>query len=56
MINPFGSLPITHDVYLKLWALSDPDLKKDFIFFDETQDANPVILDIISKQQSKSTN
>ena len=50
MININSSIPITHDVYLKLYALSKPDLKKDFIFFDETQDANPVMLDIINSQ------
>ena len=50
MINESSSIPITHDVYLKLYALSKPKLKKDFIFFDETQDANPVMLDIINQQ------
>lgn len=45
-----GKLPITHDTYLKLWALSDPVIRKDFILFDEAQDANPVMLDVISKQ------
>ena len=45
-------LPIGHDIYLKLYQLSNPDLSKkyDFILFDECQDANPVLLDIVSKQ------
>lgn len=51
MINESNSIPITHDIYLKLFALSKPNLKKDFIFFDETQDANPVMLDIIKQQR-----
>jgi len=53
MIKTSASIPITHDVYLKLFALSKPVLKKDFIFFDETQDANPVMLDIIQNQNAQ---
>ena len=47
-----STLPIGHDIYLKLYQLSNPDLSKiyDFILFDECQDANPVLLDIVSKQ------
>jgi len=45
-------LPIEHDFYLKMYQLSTPDLTStyDFILFDECQDANPVLLDILSKQ------
>jgi hypothetical protein len=50
MSDKNGSLPITHDVYVKIWHLSNPVIKKDFILFDEAQDANPVMLDVISKQ------
>lgn len=49
-INVNGKLPITHDTYVKLWHLSNPRIKKDFILFDEAQDANPVMLDIIMQQ------
>ena len=45
-----SKIPITHDVYLKLWALSKPELHKDFILFDEYQDANPVISSVIKAQ------
>lgn len=45
-----NDLPITHDVYLKLWALSKPIIKKDYIFFDEYQDSNPVIAEVIKSQ------
>lgn len=48
--NPNETIPITHDVYLKIWALSRPKLNKDFILFDESQDANPVMLDVILSQ------
>lgn len=50
MANTHHSIPITHDVYLKLWALTKPNLNKDFILFDESQDANPVMLDVILNQ------
>lgn len=50
MVDLDSSLPITHDVYLKIWALTNPIIKKDFIFFDEYQDSNPVIANIIKNQ------
>lgn len=48
-----SSLPIEHDFYLKMYQLSNPDLSSvyDFILFDECQDANPVLLDILLKQK-----
>jgi hypothetical protein len=51
MSDPASNLPITHDVYLKIWALTQPIIKKDYIFFDEYQDSNPVIADIIKRQR-----
>ncbi len=50
MCDETSSLPITHDVYLKIWALSNPIINKDYIFFDEYQDSNPVIAQIIKNQ------
>ena len=46
-------LPMTHDGYLKLYQLSKPDLSSryDAILFDEAQDANPVIADIVLSQR-----
>lgn len=44
-------IPATHDLYLKLYQLSDPHISDvDYIMLDEAQDANPVILDILSRQ------
>lgn len=40
-------LPVNHDFYLKLWGLTEPDLSYDFIMLDESQDANPTMLNII---------
>lgn len=45
-----GELPFRHDHYLKLWQLSDPKIAADFILFDEAQDANPVMVAIVSNQ------
>ena len=45
-----GQLRFTHDVYLKIWGLSRPQLPYDFILFDEAQDANPVVLAVVRDQ------
>jgi len=45
-----ADLPIEHQHYLKLWQLSEPRINADFILFDEAQDADPVMLDIIRRQ------
>jgi hypothetical protein len=46
-----GSLPFKHDHYLKMWHLSGPRIDADFILFDEAQDANPVLVDIVRQQR-----
>ena len=52
-IKDYSILPIEHDFYLKMYQLANPNIgcKYDYILFDECQDANPVIIDIILKQQ-----
>lgn len=45
-----GKAAFTHDCYLKLWALSEPVLPYDYIIMDEAQDANPVLLAVLRKQ------
>ena len=52
-VAPYSKVPMEHDFYLKMFQLSNPDFSSeyDFILFDECQDANPVLLDILSKQQ-----
>lgn len=52
-INPQGELGIgnNHNVYLKLWALSEPVLDQDFILFDEAQDADPIMIGVLLKQR-----
>ncbi len=44
-------IPISHDFYLKLFQLSNPSLQYHYILFDEAQDASPVMVDVIQKQQ-----
>lgn len=50
--NPF---PITHDGYLKLYALQPPEMHRWFhkILFDEAQDANAVVSDWVERQSCK---
>ena len=48
-----NTAPMIHDGYLKLFHLSKPDLSSfGTILFDEAQDANPVMADIILNQRS----
>lgn len=51
MLDLRDPMPITHDVYLKLWALSDPIIPADYILYDENQDANPTIIQVLNRQK-----
>lgn len=44
---------ISHDVYLKIYQLSNPILSYDYILFDESQDTDTLMLDILSKQNCR---
>jgi hypothetical protein len=44
-----GGLPLGHDGYLKLWALSRPRARTDYVMVDEAQDLNPVLLDVLAR-------
>ncbi len=46
-----GGLPLSHDGYLKLWALSGPRAETDYILVDEAQDINPVLLGVLRQVQ-----
>jgi AAA domain/UvrD-like helicase C-terminal domain len=50
-----GSLRVTHDHYLKMFALSKPRLRYDVILFDEGQDANPAIASLVKDQAQYGT-
>ena len=45
-----GWVPYKHEHYLKTWQLGNPHIRADFILFDESQDANPVIAAIVAAQ------
>ena len=51
-IHPQHQAGIGHDVYLKLWALSEPNIPSDYILFEEAQDADPLMLGILLKQKN----
>ncbi|WP_263385708.1 UvrD-helicase domain-containing protein [Granulicella arctica] len=42
-------LPLGHDGYLKLWALSQPQAKMDYVMVDEAQDLNPVLMGVLKQ-------
>ena len=46
-----STMPITHDDYLKLYQLSNPRINADYIFLDEAQDADALMVEIIRAQQ-----
>ena len=50
LTDPHGTLPYSHDCYLKLWERSEPVIPVEFILFDEAQDASPVMLSIVLQQ------
>lgn len=43
-------LPVTHDMYLKFFAESEIPIKYDYVINDESQDCNPVMLQIFENQ------
>lgn len=55
MCDVDDDIPMPHDGYLKLYQLSNPDLsyKYDWILYDEAQDANPPITEIVLSQKCR---
>ena len=50
MIDPSDPVPLGHDGYYKLWALSDPVIPGDYILIDESQDTNGAMLGVLKQQ------
>ena len=48
-----GNAQLTHDMYLKYWQLACPVLDYDLILFDEAQDADPLMIDVINRQSTQ---
>jgi superfamily I DNA/RNA helicase len=46
-----SNVPITHDTYVKQWALQNPKIDTDVILFDEAQDASGLFIDIVGRQR-----
>ncbi len=53
--NPNSLLGTSHGHYLKAWALTEPVIGNpgDVILYDEAQDANPVLADVILAQRGR---
>ncbi len=47
-----GQLRFSHDVYLKLWALGNPQLGVDYVLADEAQDLSPVMVGVLFAQRN----
>lgn len=47
-----GRLPFTHDCYLKMWSLTDPQLPYDYVLLDEAQDSNPPVSLVVEGQRN----
>ncbi|OOR91946.1 DNA helicase [Moraxella caviae] len=52
-IDPRHPSGIGHDIYLKLWTLSNPIIPADFVLFDEAQDADPLMMGALIKQDKQ---
>lgn len=48
-----GKLRFLPDHYLKIWQLGEPVIRAGFILFDEAQDADPVMLDVVQRQDAQ---
>lgn len=53
MSDASNDMAMTHNTYLKMWQLAGPKLNYDLILFDEAQDANPVMMDIVRSQAAQ---
>lgn len=51
LVREDGMLKMSHDVYLKQWALSRPVLQADVVLLDEAQDTNDVLSAVLLAQE-----
>lgn len=52
MMQRGDAMKITHDVYLKAWALTKPQLGFRHIFLDEAQDTSELMVGLLREQQN----
>jgi hypothetical protein len=53
LTNPDGALRFTHGVYIKMWQLARRQVPADYVFFDEAQDANGVMIAAMTHQDAQ---
>ncbi|UVK48878.1 UvrD-helicase domain-containing protein (plasmid) [Mesorhizobium sp. AR07] len=53
MCDPKDAIPLGFDGFLKLWGLSKPQIAADYILLDEAQDTNPVVLEVLRRQNAQ---
>jgi len=53
MSRPGSKIPLGHDAYFKLWALSEPKIRAGTILLDESQDSNPALLGVLRRQKAQ---
>lgn len=51
LVREDGMLKMSHDHYLKIWALSHPRLETDVVLLDEAQDTNDVLGRVLLDQE-----
>lgn len=49
--NPKGTLPFSHDYYVKVWQLNRPSTDGSHLLLDEYQDTAPVMIDVLKQQK-----
>lgn len=52
LIDTNNNVRIGHDIYLKVWQLSNPILNFDYVLMDEAQDLDPLMASILLQQQN----
>jgi hypothetical protein len=50
-VDPETTVPLGHDGYVKVWQLGNPTIDTCYILVDEAQDTNPVMLDVLRRQE-----
>lgn len=49
--DPRSTMGVTHDVYLKQWAMTNPQLRYSTVMVDEMQDSNPLLVGVLKQQE-----
>ena len=55
MVEKKPGFGMTHDGYLKIWALQRPNMGYDVILLDEAQDTTSLVIDLLRQQQKHGT-